>query len=73
MVLIVGGRDNNSNPIPHAELFDPSTGTFSNTGSLQVPRSLHTMTVLGSSGQVQVIGGFEVVGSPPIAWAELYQ
>jgi hypothetical protein len=47
-VLVVGGRS--------AELYDPSTGTWSLTGSLNVSRMGYTATLLGN-GKVLVAGG----------------
>lgn len=38
------------------ELFDPQTGTWSDTGSLAMPRDLHGAVLL-SSGRVLVVGG----------------
>jgi hypothetical protein len=64
-VLIAGGGDDNST----AELYDPTTGSFSTTGGMEVGRSRHSATLL-PGGSVLVIGGGSYVG---IASAELYQ
>ncbi|HXS69694.1 MAG TPA: kelch repeat-containing protein, partial [Candidatus Polarisedimenticolia bacterium] len=52
-----------------AELYDPTTGIWTNTGSLNVARSHHTATLL-PNGKVLVAGG--VGGDPFISQAELY-
>ena len=53
-----------------AELFDPSTGTFSQTGSMSLARTAHTATLL-ASGKVLIAGGTGAPGQP-LAEAELY-
>jgi hypothetical protein len=60
-VLVAGGTtqtDVNA-PLATAELFDPTTGTFSATGSMATPRWLHSMTTL-ADGRVLVTGGDNV-------------
>ncbi len=72
-VLIAGGIDSNDSPyetFATAELYDPSTGTFTSTGSLSTPRYLHVATLL-CSGKVLITGGST---QPPAAasTAEIY-
>jgi hypothetical protein len=55
-VLVAGGVDTNGNPLSSAELFDPATGTFTATGSLNTARTEHTATLL-QNGTVLVAGG----------------
>lgn len=58
-VLIVGGYGNCSfRCTTHntAELYDPTTGTWSSTGNLSTPRAVHTATLL-PNGNVLVVGG----------------
>lgn len=43
-------------PTAEAELFDPSSGTFSATGSMSDPRVWHTATAL-QDGRVLIVGG----------------
>src|SRR6478736_7810474 len=55
-VLIAGGKDDNFDPIADAELYTPTTGTWSATGSLPAARAAHSATLL-PNGQVLVAGG----------------
>jgi Putative Ig domain/Galactose oxidase, central domain/Thrombospondin type 3 repeat/Kelch motif len=70
-VLIAGGNSG-ANPaaakFSSAYLYDPTTETFTQTGSMSVARSLHTATLL-ANGKVLITGGFN--GSN-LASAELY-
>src|SRR4030042_4613094 len=64
-VLIAGGYNDDSLDLSSAEVYDPSTGTFSPTGSMQTAREGHTATLL-PDGKVLVAGGYNVSS------AELY-
>lgn len=55
-----------------AELFDPTSGTFSPTGSMGTDRTFHTATLL-NDGRVLVTGGFGQQQSMYLATAEVYQ
>jgi hypothetical protein len=66
-VLVAGGGAG-SGPAS-AELYDPSTGTWSATGSMTTARYQHTATLL-ANGKVLVAGGF--IGTSVTASAELY-
>ena len=78
-VLVVGGsnsRDCSSvspNTLASAELYDPVTGSWSDTGSLKQPRTNHTATLL-PSGLVLVVGGMAASATSfdTISTAELY-
>jgi N-acetylneuraminic acid mutarotase len=74
-VLAVGGcTGQNSNGctgvMSAAEIYDPSTGKWTATGSLHTARGAMTATLL-QSGNVLVAGGINAAGNP-IASAELY-
>jgi hypothetical protein len=59
-VLLSGGIDDGSNPIISAEIFDPSTQTFSATGNMISARFSHTATLLvggPNDGKVLIVGG----------------
>ena len=61
-VLVAGGGSNPST----AELYDPSTGSFTATGTMQTGRVAHTATLL-QNGKTLLAGG-DGTGS-----AELYE
>jgi hypothetical protein len=71
-VLITGGNDNSS-PQPvtlsSAELYDPSTGIFTLTGSMSAARAGHTAALL-PNGKVLITGGGPQYSS--LASAEIY-
>jgi Galactose oxidase, central domain/Kelch motif len=55
-VLLEGGLDSHTQPMNTAELYDPATGSWNETGSLGTARDDHTATLL-SNGLVLVAGG----------------
>jgi hypothetical protein len=70
-VLIAGGlTGSQSAPVysRSAELYDPSTGTFTSTNDLTTAHVAHTATLL-SNGKVLVAGGF---GPGALSSAEVY-
>jgi hypothetical protein len=72
-VLIAGGADTDptGTGLASAELYDPSTGTFTQTESMTVGRYLHTATLL-QNGKVLIVGGVLTSTSDPVAAAEVY-
>ena len=75
-VLVAGGiSGTNRTATATAELYDPTAGTFSSTGSLQTARNNHTATLLTTgpnAGKVLIIGGRNAGGTGSLASAELY-
>jgi hypothetical protein len=67
-VLVASGFDGNSD-ISSAELYDPSTGAWTTTGSLNAGRTSHAATLL-PNGKVLVTGGDDGTGS--LASTELF-
>ena len=73
LVLIAGGSvaaGSGSKPTASAELYNPKTGKFSHTGSMNAARVNHTATLL-PDGRVLIVGGDGPSG--PVASAELYE
>jgi hypothetical protein len=72
-VLVAGGADQDPTGTgsASAELYDPSTGTFTQTGSMAVGRFRHTATLL-QNGEVLIIGGVLLSSSNPTSTAEVY-
>jgi len=78
---VAGGLDASGNALATAELFDPTSGNFTPTGQMTVPRAMHTATLLNDgtvllSGPDQTaeifdpaIGSFSPTGSMTAARA----
>jgi hypothetical protein len=56
-VLVAGGEDATGTPLKGAELYDPSAGSWSPTGSMLTGRYLHAAALL-ANGKVLVVGGY---------------
>src|SRR5438093_1327530 len=65
-VLVAGGYNNDDFSVEEAsaELYDPTTGKWSITGSLHTRRHGHTATLL-PDGRVLVAGGAHYIFNPP--------
>ncbi len=72
-VLVAGGANSNDGftffTLSSAELYDPTAGTFSATGSLNTPRSAPASLL--TNGKVLIAGGSNLT-SGPLSSAELY-
>jgi hypothetical protein len=73
-VLVAGGEEVNDRGfsvlLASAELYDPTSGLFSLTGSMVTGRELHTATIM-SNGKVLIAGGEDVRGYA-VTHAETY-
>jgi len=73
-VLVTGGTRFSGYPTwlpstPTAELYDPASRSFTNTGSMQASRTQHTATLL-ADGRVLIVGGSTSVEA--LASTEIY-
>ena len=69
-VLLAGGYGAGNSELSSAELYDPSSATFTATGRMTAGRRMHTATLL-PNGQVLIVGGIGAGGSA-LSSAELY-
>lgn len=71
-VLVAGGSNATCAAcyLAAAELYDPSTGTFSVTGSMSTARA-GAISVLLPSGDVLIVGSTEIFDRSAVATAEL--
>ncbi len=60
--MLVTGRVNNGTFTNSAELYDPSTSVWSNTGIMNYGRDYHSASVL-TNGKVLVTGGYNIINS----------
>lgn len=58
-ILVVGGYDQNLNPIYECELYDVASNSWSIVGSIAIPRMFH-LSVL-SNGKVMIVGGAQPI------------
>ena len=74
-VLVVGGReerDGDAGKLASAELYDPTTGAFTPTGSLAVARSGHAAVLLADRRVLVIGGGPWDASNVTSTFAELY-
>lgn len=69
--ILIAGSGSGSRSVHEAELFDPSSETWNETGSMSVPRCVHTSTQL-DDGRVLVAGGIDWTTNEVHASAEIY-
>lgn len=69
--VLIAGSGSGSRSVHEAELFDPSTNTWSETGPMSVPRCVHTSTQL-KDGRVLVAGGIDWTTNEVRASTEIF-
>jgi len=70
-LVLVSGGEGLSAALTSAELYDPSTGVWTQTGSMTSARFRHSQTLL-LNGLVLVAGGLDAVNMNSISNSELY-
>jgi hypothetical protein len=73
-VLVVGGTNYGTGypvPLASAEIYDPTTNTWTPTGDLSSPRAEHVAVAL-PSGKTLVIGGQNFGYGPSLTFGEIY-
>jgi len=70
-VLVTGGHFTATGSSPTCELYDPASGTWTETGVMSTARGNHTATLL-RNGKVLVAGGFNRNTASVVSTAELY-
>jgi Abnormal spindle-like microcephaly-assoc'd, ASPM-SPD-2-Hydin/Kelch motif/Galactose oxidase, central domain len=74
-VLIAGGQDQNTNITATAELYDPTTKTFTSVGNMTLPRAEHqavAFTTGDLAGSVLIVGGYPKADEQGTNTAELF-
>jgi len=74
-VMVIGGADENFNFLASAEIYDPSTDTWSTTGPMLEPRFEDFAAVLLPGRKVLIAGGWAGPTAPPfvpLQTAEIY-
>src|SRR5207247_8542006 len=69
--VVAGGSDRCGHMWTSAELFDPTSGTWTSTGTLSVGREASAAALL-PDGRVLLAGGMSAYPFPSLASAELY-
>ena len=69
-ILIAGGYNKQNLAVSSAEIYDPNTGKFSETGEMQVARIAATATQL-SDGRILMVGGQDSSGNA-LSSVEIY-
>ena len=70
-ILVAGGSTSAGTALASAEIYNPSTGHWTSTGSMAAARYGFTLTML-ANGWVLAAGGYSSSTSPALASAEIY-
>jgi phosphatidylserine/phosphatidylglycerophosphate/cardiolipin synthase-like enzyme len=69
--LDLSGSGDSGKPLPIAEVYDPATGTFTETGKLTSRRWMHSSTLL-QDGRVLIVGGVSTDMQSQLTAVEIY-
>jgi N-acetylneuraminic acid mutarotase len=72
-VLVPGGHTAPHAPVSSADLYNPTTGTWSAAGFMSVLRAGHVAVLLNGNRGVMVMGGYSIEGGVSTTSVDIFQ